>query len=165
MQTTTCPSVNRSSDTACLLPAVLAPNSGVLSATQMRDVLHDAVECTAKQLRVLVVHGNHNEHLSLSRRVAHVLTQTETGSGNIVWVGQNSSIPVVNFSRASITHRVLFCSSTPFTGKNCASRVGIGMSTAKNPFSSKVAFCLIRRWPAALCVRRPTRPIGAGPKC
>jgi hypothetical protein len=57
---------------------------------------------------------------------------------------------------------VVFCSSTPLTGKNCARRVGIGMSTAKSPLSSSTADCLIR---LALCVRLSTRPTGAGPKC
>lgn len=90
--------------------------------------------------------------------------EVEKPSGSVVtavYLPSSEKTPYV----AIMAYRVVFCSSTPLTGRNCAKRVGIGMSTAKNPFSSKVVVCLILRCPAALCVRRPTLPVGAGPKC
>lgn len=91
-----------------------------------------------------------------------------TSSGSVViavYLRLSQRIHRVSSLQKSLPHLVVFCSSTPLIGRNCASRVGMFISMAKKPFSSRVADCLILRYPAALCARRPTRPAGAGPKC
>jgi hypothetical protein len=45
-----------------LLPAVFAPDLAILTTAQMRNIAHDAIHCPAKQLGVLVVHGDRDKH-------------------------------------------------------------------------------------------------------
>jgi hypothetical protein len=60
---------------AYLLPAILAPHTRVLAATQVRHILHHSVHGRAKVFGAFIIHGNDNKQLGLPWRVAQVLPE------------------------------------------------------------------------------------------
>jgi hypothetical protein len=58
----------------------------------MRDVFHDAVQGPAEELGILIIHGNDDEQLGLTRWIKRVLPKAKARCGKPVRVSRYSGI-------------------------------------------------------------------------